>query len=133
MNSILKPLTQEENTLQPYAAWSWKLRFGLIGSLLASIATIGIVAAFAVHEKSSPSKDLEAIGFRGLNREIQSRLNPTFVDNDNDLLADALSMQNCSLHLKNWFLPTITATMKACLGSTGKSCVSTWPPLSAYQ
>lgn len=82
-------MTQEENTLQPYAAWSWKLRFGLIGSLLASIATIGIVAAFAVHEKSSPSKDLEAIGFRGLNREIQSRLNPTFVDNDNDLLADA--------------------------------------------
>ncbi len=67
--------------------WSWQLRAGLVGSLFAAIAAIGLIAIVSARQKSADA-DSTLVAFRGLNSTVKNHLDAQYSDTNGDLLAD---------------------------------------------
>ncbi len=77
----------DENDSSPSVKWSWRLRAGLVGSLFAAIAAIGLIAIVSARQKSAGA-DSTLVAFRGLNSTVKNRLDAQYSDANGDLLAD---------------------------------------------
>ncbi len=78
--------------------WSWPLRIGLLGGLLAAMAVVAIVSAISTQQKSANPSPPELIAFRGLHPTVTQTLAARYEDTNGDLLADPPAADAALLH-----------------------------------